>query len=153
MRILALFLVITIVGCSPKISSKILQEKPMRKSLSSVVFYSEKDSIPINAEIIGRIHVGDAGFTTRCSRSQLIENIKEEVRRQGGNAFKVTKYWAPNLWSSCHRIRGLVLIVPEDEANMGDKDAVAVLPELSNNKKLSKFKTSISGGVAKPVFD
>ncbi|MDC7217994.1 MAG: hypothetical protein PQJ28_03120 [Spirochaetales bacterium] len=68
------------------------------------------ESIPEAAIQLGEIKIGDTGFSTNCTWEVVIEKAKEEARKAGGNAIKITEHRPPSVMgSSCHRIKAAIL--------------------------------------------
>lgn len=101
------------VGCSTSIKTTLAD-----KSLTSlaptadVVVISQEDALPAGAKLIGKVKVGDSGFTTDCGYNTVIGHAKAEARKAGGNAIKLTSVKKPNaLTSTCYRIEANILSI------------------------------------------
>ncbi|KAA0990885.1 hypothetical protein [Dyadobacter aurulentus] len=105
-------------GCAPKIRTNIAQKYPPLHFKEEVWTIPEETDAPAGAELLGTVHVGDAGMTTNCSFSVVLEKAKEEARKSGGNAIRVTEHKTPNFMSSCHRITAEVLRLSQDQISI-----------------------------------
>ncbi|MDR1347132.1 MAG: hypothetical protein LBJ63_01690 [Prevotellaceae bacterium] len=101
-----------LVSCSPKITTSISKNYGALSYEEEVRVLSIQDTEPNNAELLGTVKIGDAGFTIDCNLSVVVDKAKIEARKIGGNAIKITKHSPPNFWgSSCHRITANILKV------------------------------------------
>lgn len=93
------------VSCSPKVRTNINVNYPPQPEQSNVVVLAKKDSLPVNAEKLGKIAFADAGMTSNCDLPVLIYLAKKEARKVGGNLLRITEHKTPDAFSSCHRIK------------------------------------------------
>jgi len=120
------FALLLIAGCAPKIRTNITQKyQPL--DYQEEVWLLPKDSAGLGlAEVLGTVKVGDAGMTTNCSYTVVLEKAKEEARKSGGNAVRVIEHKTPDFMSSCHRITAEVLrINPEQIASLKEVETEA----------------------------
>ncbi len=112
--IATLLALMIVAGCAPKIRTKISQKyQPL--DFREEVWVLPKDSVGVgSAELLGTVKVGDAGMTTNCSYTVVLEKAKEEARKSGGNAVRVIEHKTPDFMSSCHRITAEVLRINAD---------------------------------------
>lgn len=117
---LALLLLLTLitVGCSTSIKTTLAD-----RSLTSlaptadVVVIGPEDALPAGAKLIGKVKVGDSGFTTDCGYNTVVNQAKAEARKAGGNAIKLTSVKKPNaLTSTCYRIEANILSLSNMES-------------------------------------
>jgi hypothetical protein len=112
------------------------------------VFY--KEDIPAGSEEIGQVRISDTGFSTNCDSLTVINRIKNEARKAGGNAVLITKHKKPSVWgSSCHQMTATVMNVSDflgKSLALDDvkEDADPVL--LAKSKVLPRFNLAINGG-------
>ncbi|MBK8882528.1 MAG: hypothetical protein IPN67_09150 [Bacteroidales bacterium] len=66
--------------------------------------------IPIDAEVIGTVKIGDTGFTAtkNCTFQDVLKSAKDEAKKAGGNAIKIIDHIPPGK-STCHRITAKIL--------------------------------------------
>ncbi|QRR00645.1 hypothetical protein [Dyadobacter sandarakinus] len=107
--------VLLVAGCAPKVRTNITQKYPPLHFSDQVVVIPKTGEAPAGAEVLGTLHVGDAGMTTNCSYTVVIGKAKEEARKTGGNAIRVTQHKKPDFMSSCHRITAEVLRLSNDQ--------------------------------------
>ncbi len=110
-------IVLLFSACSPKVATTITQtEKPLDYT-EEVAVIPLSEAIPDGSRELGEIKIGDTGFSTNCSWEVVIEKAKEEARKAGGNAIKITEHKPPSVFgSSCHRITATIIKTdhPED---------------------------------------
>lgn len=106
--LLAVF-VIFFSACAPKIRTTLSQKYEPLDYRQEVMVIDLADASPASAELLGTLKIGDAGMSTKCNFAQVLEKAKEEARKVGGNAVKITEHKTPDFMSSCHRISAEVL--------------------------------------------
>ncbi|GHT19693.1 hypothetical protein AGMMS4957_04530 [Bacteroidia bacterium] len=85
---------------------------------------------PTDSESLGVVSITDTGFSTKCDSVTVVELLKEEARKAGGNAVVVTEYIRPSIWRSmCHQMAGTVLRVRDfnSVAQTADGDSVQLM--------------------------
>ncbi|WAC11430.1 hypothetical protein [Dyadobacter pollutisoli] len=112
------FGILLLAGCAPKIRTNISQKYPPLNFQEEVWTIPQAITPPVGAEVLGTVRVGDAGMTTNCTYSVVLERAKEEARKSGGNAIHVTEHKTPDFMSSCHRITAEVLRLSQDQISM-----------------------------------
>lgn len=104
-------------ACNPRISTSINKTYPPLDYKQKVIVIGLSETEPKKAEIIGRVRIGDTGFSTKCGYNIVIDKAKLEARKAGGNAIKIIEHKPPSaLGSSCHRITAKILKVEDIEA-------------------------------------
>lgn len=81
---------------------------PVIDSQEEIKVYGLNTKIPVNAEILGIVKVGETGFTINCGYSVVLEKVQQEARKAGGNAVKIIKHTPPG-FSTCHIIMAKIL--------------------------------------------
>lgn len=109
-----ILIVIGLSGCSPKITSSVTAaHTPLAKDAEVLVLEIDAP-MPENAEVLGQIKIGDTGFTTKNGNYAAVLNIaKDEARKAGGNVVKITEHKSPDMLSSMHRIKAVILRVDD----------------------------------------
>jgi hypothetical protein len=102
------FFLITVLillsSCSARITTSIQKSyEPIARSQEVKVMNSLTE-VPQGAELLGKVDVGDSGFTTNCSYDTVLNAAILEARKAGGNAICITDHLTPDFHSSCHRI-------------------------------------------------
>lgn len=111
------YVLISLSSCNPKISTSISRSYPPLDYQQEVVVIGLDQPEPDNAEVLGQVKTGDTGFSTNCSYEVVIDKIKLEARKAGGNAIKVIEHKTPSaMGSSCHRITARILRVENIES-------------------------------------
>ena len=108
---ICVILSLILTGCNAKVSTQITKTYPAIDSTQNIHVLRWEESLPENTEVIGMVEVGDNGLTgnSKCTYEAVIEKAKEEARKAGGNAIKITKHKIPDVISSCHRITADIL--------------------------------------------
>lgn len=103
--------VLLLTGCNAKVSTHITKAYPETDIKQEIKVVKANDVIPENTEVIGHVKVGDKGATatSKCTYSKVIEKAKEEARKAGGNAIRITQHKTPNIHCTCHRIKADIL--------------------------------------------
>ena len=103
--------VLLLAGCNAKVSTQITKTYPETDIKQEIKVVKANDIIPDNTEVIGIVEVGDNGLTgnSKCTYEAVIEKAKEEARKAGGNAIKITQHKYPDRISTCHRITADIL--------------------------------------------
>lgn len=103
-----------LTACSPRVITKIKQELPAR-SADSVMVFLHGDPLPEECDTVGSIRVSDTGFTStsRCQYPQVLTLATTKTAECGGNALCIDTHTEPQpLGSTCHQIRGTMLLLP-----------------------------------------
>lgn len=111
------------MSCSPKVISDILISYPVTTKPEDVVVLEPQSAVPESAERLGSIRITDSGFTTECSYEEVVDKACRETSRCGGNLLHITAHRRPDLWSTCHRIKGDIWLVhktPKGESIVRD---------------------------------
>ena len=110
---LILAAVLLFAGCTPKIVPQISKSATPLPSSTEITVIELNAPQPDNAEVLGTVRIGDNGFTSAKAGSydNVISLAKEEARRAGGNAIKITSHESPDSQSSVHRIKATILKV------------------------------------------
>ena len=129
-RLLCFIAIISLNSCSPKISTTLSRSYPSLGDEQKVVLIGLVEEEPDNSEFLGKVKVGDTGFTTKCAYDFVIEQAKSEARKIGGNAIKIVDHSLPTLMgSTCHRIVANILKI-EDIENYNQEKPEEVLRDL-----------------------
>ena len=96
-------------ACSPKVSKTITKSYAPLDYKEDVLVLDLQTPVPVGADEMGTVKIGDTGFTNDCDWNTVIEKAKTEARKVGGNAIKITEHKPPNMGSSCHRITAVIL--------------------------------------------
>lgn len=80
---------------------------------TDIAVIAMKDQAP-EGKTVGKVKVGDSGFTTDCGYNTVVDQAKAEARKAGGNAIKLTKVKEPSaLGSTCYRIEADILLIAD----------------------------------------
>lgn len=100
-------------SCSPSISTQLYRSYPTLGYKEEVKVIGFHQKINSEHEVLGKIDIGDSGFTTKGSYEEVIEKAKLEARKIGGNAIKINEHKTPDFRSTCHRIKAYILRVKD----------------------------------------
>jgi len=146
-------LLLLFTACSPRIGTMITKTYPSLSSDSPVVVYLYQTEIPSGTESLGKVKVSDTGFTVNCSYETVLNHIKNEARKIGGNAVFIADHLTPSIFgSSCHQMTAIILRVTDfDQANDSEDNSADEFTEVQNNAvvikpTLPKFKIGANIG-------
>lgn len=150
-----------LASCSPKVTTRMNTVYDPLPNDSPIEVFFASNVIPKQAEIMGSIIISDSGTSTKCDSATVINRIKEEARKSGGNAVVVLKHIKPSFWgSSCHQMEASVLNVAdftnlasleeiESENSSSNEYTETLIAKTTVPKKenlLPKFSLSLNGG-------
>jgi len=85
MKLISLLLtsLLLLTGCTPVVTTKLEQSIPMAGTYESVKVLRANTDIPVDAEILGTVKIGDSGFTAtkNCTFLDVINSAKEEAKK------------------------------------------------------------------------
>ncbi len=120
---------IFLIACSPKVRTKLTENLAPLDYKTEVEVIEINQPIPTSAKIIGTIKIGDSGFSVNCNYKSVLEKAKNEARKAGGEAIKITKHAFPNaMGSTCHRITANILKIsdPQDLTVLRAQDEIVI---------------------------
>lgn len=97
-------LVLISVSCAPKVKTNLTSKHASLQYDEEVLVLEKSDSLPVSAEVLGTVKIGDSGMSTKCNLSQVLAKAKEQARIAGGNSIRIIEHKSPDFMSSCHRI-------------------------------------------------
>ena len=131
-----------ITGCqtAPRVIAELTEHYPARPA-DSVVVYELGEQVPADAKVIGTVRVTDGGITPSymCLYSNMLSLAVKKTAESGGNALRIDQHKEPSVWTStCHRIWGSMLLLPDSLVNI---DAVSAIQkaELNNDTELANM--------------
>ncbi len=106
-------------SCSPAVSTAVINTYESLDYYDEVKVIGLIDPTPENYEVLGVVKVENKAFYTKnCEWEDIILKAKEEARKLGGNAIKITNHQLPDTTgSSCHCLSADILKV-ENPANI-----------------------------------
>lgn len=133
--LISLFWTFLLTGCqtAPRVIAELTEQHPARQA-DSVLVYELGDSVPAEAKVIGTVRVTDGGLTKtyNCLYGNMLSLAVKKTAESGGNALRIDRHKEPSVWTStCHRIWGSMLLLPDSLVNI---DAVSVIQKLEQNK-------------------
>lgn len=133
--LLMTFVSFVISGCqtAPRVIAELTEHYPARQA-DSVLVYEQGEQVPAEAKVIGTVRVTDGGMTPayKCLYGTMLSLAVKKTAESGGNALRVDEHKEPSVWtSSCHRIWGSMLLLPDSLVNI---DAVSAIQKAELNK-------------------
>ena len=124
-----------LTGCqtAPRVIAELTEHHPARQA-DSVMVYELGDQVPAEAKVIGTVKVTDGGMTPtyKCLYGSMLTLAVKKTAESGGNALRIDQHKEPSVWSStCHRIWGSMLLLPDSLVNI---DAVSAIQKAELNK-------------------
>lgn len=96
-------------SCKTKVITTINKSYTPIDYRDKIIVFELNEALPENVEILGKIKIGDSGFTTNCSYETVMEQAKTEARKVGANGIKITEHKTPSAMSTCHRIKADII--------------------------------------------
>ena len=114
----ALAVCLTSCAMNPKVTADLMGTYPQR-SADQVVIYEEGDTVPANATVVGKVKVTDGGMTGTldCLYGNVLALAVKKTAESGGNALHIDNHKQPDFVSTCHRIWGTMLLLPDSLVN------------------------------------
>jgi len=88
---------------------------PKNNSEADIIVYGLNTDAPADAVELGTIRSGDTGFTVKCGYFEVLDVLKSEARKAGGNAIKIIEHIPPG-HSTCHRFTVKVLVINKTDS-------------------------------------
>jgi len=116
------FLLMTVLillsSCSPRITTSIQKTYEPIARTQEVKVLKSLTELPQGAELLGKVDIGDSGFSNNCSYDTVLNAAMQEARKAGGNTICITNHLTPDFSSACHRISANIYkINPLSEKN------------------------------------
>ena len=137
--ILGISCILMLSSCAPKVVSNMAKTYPSLPQDSPVEVYFANNLVPSQAEVLGEVSVKDSGASINCDSTTVINRIKEESRKAGGNAIIVLNHTKPSIWSTCHQMEAAIL-------NVSDFSNLATTDGISPEQLSTEYKKTIEKG-------
>lgn len=98
---------ILFASCSPRVVTSINKTyEPSLSSAEDVIVMENVKQLPVQAERLGEVRVGDTGFTATSNGTfdKVVGLAKVEAWRAGGNLLVINQHAYPSLMSTVHNI-------------------------------------------------
>ena len=124
---------LTSCAMNPKVTADLMGTYPQR-SADQVVIYEEGDTVPANATVVGKVKVTDGGMTGTldCLYGNVLALAVKKTAESGGNALHIDNHKQPDFVSTCHRIWGTMLLLPDSLVN--NASTMKTLQELEKKR-------------------
>ena len=109
--ILQIFILLTIVGCSPRVLVNNVKSSASINTASfnePFAFVFDKSINVDTSNYLGKIEILEGGLTLKCDLPTIKSIAKEKAIELGGNLIYVYEHRTPDIKSTCHRIRGFI---------------------------------------------
>lgn len=123
---------------APKIVAELEGNYPARLA-DSVMVYEVGESVPAEAKVIGKVKVTDGGLTPtyKCLYGNMLALAIKKTAESGGNALRIDEHKKPaSFGSTCHRIWGTMMLVPDSLVNCGTTTSLQEI-EMNKDKELA----------------
>jgi len=146
-HVVMLLIAMVFSSCNPRILTSVSNNyRPLDYEQEIVVLELDEEE-PDDAKLLGRVKIGDTGFTTNCSYDVVIDKAKMEARKVGGNAIKIVDHRLPSLMgSTCHRITAKILQIEDIEYYMEDYDEDFYEEDIVEYGDYQHFRFALNGG-------
>ncbi len=112
-------------SCTPRVGKMITKTYSPLAQDEHITVYTNKANVPSKAETLGVVSAGDGGFTTKCDSVTIVEILKSETRKAGGNAVVITEHVKPSFWrGSCHQMTAIVLKIDDLSVSSANEDSI-----------------------------
>ncbi|MBO7427217.1 MAG: hypothetical protein J6U08_00725 [Paludibacteraceae bacterium] len=153
---LSICTILLLAGCNAKVSTQITKAYLETDVKQEIKMVKTDDLLPENTEVIGKVKVGDKGATatSKCTYPKVIEKAKEEARKAGGNAIRITQHKVPDFRCTCHRIKADILRIENVDSylfGMSQKTAKDLEVRDSNYAVLNIYRPHEIG--LRPAFN
>jgi hypothetical protein len=111
-KIFLIIVSLLFVSCSPKINTVVKKSYSSNDTSLDIKILKLNELVPKGSEILGTSSVIDNGLTVNCNYETIIELMKKDARKLGGNAIKIIDEQPSNIMqSNCYKIKALILKV------------------------------------------
>ncbi|MEA4936012.1 MAG: hypothetical protein VB102_05135 [Paludibacter sp.] len=133
-----IFLSAFFYSCMPPVVNRmIMKTYPQKDSATTVKVYFDKSELPSSSESLGIVSVYDGGASIHCDSVAVVNIIKDEVYRAGGNAAYVSEHIRPSFWgSTCHQMTATLLRIN----NYLQQDTMAAVSDLYKLPDVRRIK-------------
>ncbi len=115
-KLIFILLLILLSSCNPKISKDISMYYSKINNNQDIMVFGLTEFVPYNTKILGTVKVTNKGLTLNCDYDIIIDLLKKEAGKVGGDAIKIIDHKPPKLiGSSCHRITAEILKIEDFE--------------------------------------
>ncbi|WP_159155597.1 hypothetical protein [Empedobacter brevis] len=92
-------------SCGSSISTKLVNQNINELENKEVLVIYNKEDLPSKSVLLGRIKIGDTGFSTECSKGEVMNNAIQQVKKNNGNILLIDEIKEPSYSSSCYRLK------------------------------------------------
>jgi len=139
MKLTILFILsLSLHSCMPPVVNRmIMKTYPQKDSATTVKVYFDKSELPSSSESLGIVSVYDGGASIHCDSVAVVNIIKEEAHKAGGNAAYVSEHIRPSFWgSTCHQMTATLLRIN----NSLQQDTMAAVSDLYKLPDVKRIK-------------
>ena len=97
--------IIFLASCGPRLTSNLINPQPRISIDEKVAFLDTHHKLPDHVTKVGDLRFQDSVFSTDCSFSSILNRARKIAREHGANIVKIIDKQAPDLWSSCYRLK------------------------------------------------
>lgn len=144
---------ISLLFCScmpPSVSRMIMKTYPPTDA-TTVAVYFNKPEVPSSSESLGVVSVFDGGMSTNCDSVSVVNIIKAEAGKAGGNAAYVSEHVKPSFWgSTCHQMTATLLRINDfsglDTTTTVSNHAIPDLKRIKPDRNLPSMNVDVKMG-------
>lgn len=156
-RFMFLILCLMIGACAPKVTTKI--QKPTGGNLTAdwaPFALIEDDSSAIDGLVIGEVVIKDGGFALTCDYKTVVSLAMNEAKKAGANCLKITEHKLPDLWSTCHRIKGIMYQIKDakkyEKEIIWNKNRKLEINDFKGQVENRPFQAVTNSGITYNIF-
>ncbi|MXV37978.1 hypothetical protein GO491_04700 [Flavobacteriaceae bacterium Ap0902] len=161
-----LILSLSLVSCGTSLKTNLTNNYEREKLTNDEVFiiYDETE-LPKESKEIGSIKIGDSGFSTKCSKEEVLNDAINTAKTNNSNIIFIDELKEPNFHSSCYRLEGRIFYNNSENMNelwaksnnVFDENAdYAIVHFLCKEEKpsgLTYMKAGLVGGTYKVSYN
>ena len=99
-----IFLWLTIIGCSHKITRIDYANNNQNRDDCKIIVKKNAHFAESEISVLGKIKLGDTGFSTKCEEFQAIEILRREGCSLDADIVNILEETRADLWSTCYRV-------------------------------------------------
>ncbi|WP_313805631.1 hypothetical protein [Flavobacterium sp.] len=109
-KILAiLFTGVLFTSCGTSLKTNLTNNFQREKLNNEEVFIVYNESkLPKESKKIGDIKIGDSGFSTKCSKEEVLNDAKNAAKANNSNIILIDELKEPSFGSSCYRLKARI---------------------------------------------
>jgi hypothetical protein len=105
-KFITLIILLVLTGCSHSIRrfGYDMDRKALSKDTCEISFLKNMPTDTTKFKRIGRIKLGDTGFSTNCHEDDALRILRRDACQLGADAVNILNEKRPDFWSTCYRV-------------------------------------------------